>query len=220
MDGFVNFLTNGRSLFWDAYDLMQNPQARDEMNERVHDFIGAFSPFRENNRRQPLTLYKLQNVIDFTEYFTRHAAKGFLAFTVINIAVYHFTRLVSFIAMTYLVSIVFFGMVYLDTAEIAGASQDIKDILDQNEHSPNLKAALINEFVQANKTAKFNQAVKAKIAHNNVQIVRKRMQRMERRLMITRPIASLPIDQIIKHLRDLEDELSRELHVDPIPLNI
>ncbi|QVL55242.1 MAG: hypothetical protein KFB95_07980 [Simkaniaceae bacterium] len=214
MDGLIRFLGNGRSILWDTYHLMRDPQERNELDQRVGEFINGFSPFRGNERPRIPTLDKLQNVIDFTEYFTRHAAKAFLVFTVINAAVYHFTRLLTFIALTYFISTFFFCMIYLDTWEIAGASQDIKDILDKNARCGCIKAEQSSPLIKDNKRREFNNLISALITHNNVGLAIKRIDRLSNSLILTSPMAGFPLRQILKHLRALEENLGSKLFIE------
>jgi len=214
MDGLIRFLGNGRSIAWDTYHLMRDPQERNQLDERVGEFINGFSPFRENASNSIPTLDKLQNVIDFTEYFTRHAAKAFLVFTVINAAVYHFTRLLTFIALTYFISTFVFCMIYLDTWEIAGASQDIKDILAKNARCGCIKAEQSSPLIRDNKRREFNNLMSAVVTHNNVGLAIKRIERLSNSLILTSPIASFPLGQILKHLRVLEEDLRNKLFIE------
>ena len=214
MDGLIRFLGNGRSIAWDTYHLMRNPQERDQLDARVGEFINGFSPLRGSAPTRIPTLDKLQNVIDFTEYFTRHAAKAFLVFTVINAAVYHFTRLLTFIALTYFISTFFFCMIYLDTWEIAGASQDIKDILDKNARCGCIKAEQSSPLIKDNKRREFNNLISALITHNNVGLAIKRIDRLSNSLILTSPMAGFPLRQILKHLRALEGNLGSKLFIE------
>ena len=214
MDGLIRFLGNGRSIAWDTYHLMRDPQERNQLDERVGEFINGFSPFRENASNSIPTLDKLQNVIDFTEYFTRHAAKAFLVFTVINAAVYHFTRLLTFIALTYFISTFVFCMIYLDTWEIAGASQDIKDILAKNARCGCIKAEQSSPLIRDNKRREFNNLMSAVVTHNNVGLAIKRIERLSNSLILTSPIASFPLGQTLKHLRVLEENLRNKLFIE------
>jgi hypothetical protein len=211
MDGLIRFLGNGRSIALDTYHLMRNPDERNQLDERVGEFINGFSPFRGDSPNRIPTLVKLQNVIDFTEYFTRHAAKAFLVFTVINAAVYHFTRLLTFIAMTYFISTFFFCMIYLDTWEVAGASQDIKDILAKNARCGCIKSEQSSPLIKEDKRKEFNNLMSALITHNNVGLAIKRIERLSSSLILTSPIANFPLTQILKHLRKLETGLKDEL---------
>ena len=192
MDGLIRFLGNGRSIAWDTYHLMRDPQERNQLDERVGEFINGFSPFRGSNQPRIPTLDKLQNVIDFTEYFTRHAAKAFLVFTVINAAVYHFTRLLTFIALTYFISTFVFCLIYLDTWEIAGASQDIRDILAKNARCGCINAEQSSPLIKKNKRRVFNNLMSAVVTHNNVGLAIKRIERLSNSLILTSPIASFP----------------------------
>ncbi|WP_316356623.1 hypothetical protein [Candidatus Neptunichlamydia sp. REUL1] len=214
MDGLIRFFGNGRSIAWDTYHLMRDPQERTQLGERVEEFINGFSPFRENASNSIPTLDKLQNVIDFTEYFTRHAAKAFLVFTVINAAVYHFTRLLTFIALTYFISTFVFCMIYLDTWEIAGASQDIKDILAKNARCECIEANQSSPLIRENKRREFNNLMSAVVTHNNVGLAIKRIERLSNGLILTNPIASFPLGQILKHLRVLEEDLHNKLFIE------
>ena len=214
MDDFIGFLGNGRSIICDTYHLMSSPQERGNLDTRVEEYINRFSPLKPvPSRGNPNlgTLDKLQHVIEFTEYFTRHAAKAFLVFTVINVAVYHFTRLFNFIAITYFVSTFFFCMIYLDTLEIAGASQDIKDILAKNARCGCVKFEQSSPLINEGKRREFNNLMIALITHNNVGLAIKRIERLSNSLILTRPIANFPLTQIIKHLKKLETNLTEEL---------
>ncbi len=214
MDGLIRFLWNGRSIAWDTYHLMRNPQDRVELDERVEEFINGFSPFRESDQLRFPTLDKLQNVIDFTEYFTRHAAKAFLAFTVINAAVYHFTRLLTSIALIYFISTFFFCIIYLDTCEFAGASQDIKDILAKNARCECIKTEQSSPIIKEDKRREFNNLISASLTYNNVGLAIKRIERLLNRLILTSSMAGFPLRQILKHLRALEKSLHNKFFLE------
>jgi len=216
MDGLIRFLGNGRSIARDAYHLMRDPQERAQLDGRVGAFINGFSPFRDPSPNRSQTLDKLQNVIDFTEYITRHGAKAFLAFTVINAAVYHFTRLFTFVASIYFISTFVFCMIYLDTWEVAGASQDIKDILAKNTERRWIKDEESSPFLKEGKKREFDNLMIAVLTHNNVNLAIKRIERLSSSLALTStiPRAKFPLTQILKHLRALEAELCSKLFIE------
>ena len=213
MDGLVKFLTNGRSIFWDAYSLMRDPNEREGVDQGIQALVQGMSPFRDTRtaKDDPI-LKKLQNVVDFTAYFSKHAAKFFLGFTILNILVYHFTRLLTFIAMTYLIGAFIFNILYLDTREIAGAAQDIKDIFDENNRTPSISRALTQQICIKAKEKEFNNLVTAKVTYQSVRLTIKRLERLSNSLILTGYLTHYPLTQIIKHLRQLETDLNEKIH--------
>lgn len=92
---------------------MKKLRERSDPDEHVRQFINDFIPFRRSSSTHIFILNKPQNTIDFTECFTRHTTKAGFVFTVINAAVYHFTRSLTFIALTYFITAFVFCMIYL-----------------------------------------------------------------------------------------------------------
>jgi len=196
MDGLVHFFSTGKSLAGDVLYLMSNPKRENSVEKRLENCIKGLSPFKKRGgiQNDPV-LKKLQNVIDVTAYFTTHAAKGFLVFSLVNSAVYHFTRLFTFVALTYFFSTILFCMIYQDTYEIAGASEDIKNNLDAIGRPPEIKP----ELLKACQTSAL------------VKVTLDRVERLSSSLFITAPIAKYPLKQIIKHLTQLENEIDGKI---------
>jgi hypothetical protein len=212
MDGLVHFFSTGKSLAGDVLYLMSNPKRENSLEERIGNCIGGLSPFKKRGgiQNDPV-LKKLENVIDVTAYFTTHAAKGFLVFSLVNSAVYHFTRLLTFVALTYFFSTVLFCMIYQDTYEIAGASQDIKNNLDTIGRPPEIKPELLKEIAKEGKKKDLEELLSAYRTSALVKVTLDRVERLSSSLFITAPVAKYPLMQIIKHLEQLEKEIDSKI---------
>jgi len=212
MDGLVHFFSTGKSLAGDVLYLMSNPKRENSVEKRLENCIKGLSPFKKRGgiQNDPV-LKKLQNVIDVTAYFTTHAAKGFLVFSLVNSAVYHFTRLLTFVALTYFFSTILFCMIYQDTYEIAGASEDIKNNLDAIGRPPEIKPELLKEIAKDGKENDLEGLLKACQTSALVKVTLDRVERLSSSLFITAPIAKYPLMQIIKHLRQLENEIDEKI---------
>jgi hypothetical protein len=191
---------------------MSNPKRENSVEERLENCIGRLSPFKKRGgiQNDPV-LKKLENVIDVTAYFTTHAAKGFLVFSLVNSAVYHFTRLLTFVALTYFFSTVLFCMIYQDTYEIAGASQDIKNNLDTIGRPPEIKPELLKEIAKEGKKKDLEELLSAYRTSALVKVTLDRVERLSSSLFITAPVAKYPLMQIIKHLEQLEKEIDSKI---------
>ena len=216
MDGLVHFFSKGKSLAGDVLYLMSNPKRENSFEERLGNCIGRLSPFKKGGRIQnDPVIKKLQNVIDVTAYFTTHAAKGFLVFSLVNSAVYHFTRLLTFVALTYFFSTILFCMIYHDTYEIAGASEDIQKNLDEIGMPPEIKPEILREIAKDGKETVLEDLIRAYRTSALVKMTLQRVKRLSSSLFITAPIAKYPLMQIIKHLRQLENEIDKKIIAEP-----
>lgn len=241
MDRFIQFMTNGRSVIWDTYHLMCDPKT----DQNFESAILGMSPFKKSGSFVPKngTLEKLRNVIDVTDTLSDHGAQIFIVFTIFCIVIYHFTRLLNFISLTYFSGAFFCGMLFHDTSEISGASKDLMSYLKENkvihrldskilktlipekareEHSPLSKSGEMDYSdpprPETESIKKLNQLREAETTFHNARLGIERIKRLKSNLLISRIFIRYPLDQMIKHLKTLEDDIAKKIYTRIEPL--
>jgi hypothetical protein len=102
-------------------------------------------------------------------------------------------------------------MIYQDTYEIAGASQDIKNNLDTIGRPPEIKPELLKEIAKEGKKKDLEELLSAYRTSALVKVTLDRVERLSSSLFITAPVAKYPLMQIIKHLEQLEKEIDSKI---------
>lgn len=240
MDKFIQFLTNGRSVIWDTYHLMCDPKT----DQNFESAILGMSPFKKSGSFVPKngTLEKLRNVIDVTDTLSDHGAQIFIVFTIFCIVIYHFTRLLNFISLTYFSGAFFCGMLFHDTSEISGASKDLMSYLKENKVIHRLDSELLKTLIpeknqegrhqlsrseaidysdqpksEAESIKNLNQLREAEATYHHARLGIERIKRLKSNLLISRIFIRYPLDQMIKHLKTLEDNIAKRIytHIEP-----
>lgn len=201
MENLLKFVTSGNTIVGDLYYLMRSPDVQakvDTQIEKVRDAVIEHASPKKNGEISDISkeiqpvLKKIENVIDFTRYFAKHAGKPLLIFTLLIIAVYHFTRLISVAALVYFIISGFFCLVYFDVTQIASASEDLKDLLDHTME--NMKHP--------------SQEVRANLTLNNVQLTIGKIERLQGNLFLFQMPLHAPLESILNHLRSVEKSLA------------
>ncbi|MCB1106900.1 MAG: hypothetical protein KDK76_02250 [Chlamydiia bacterium] len=216
MDAIVRYFSSDQSIAGDLIYLLQDPRAQQEYDDGIQNVILQFfapGALPDQEGENSPALEKLKNVIDLTEFFSENGAKAFGCFTLLNVALYHFTRLLSFVALTYFVTSVIFLVITYDVDKIANASRDLKDILEHSLNIPKINGEQLAQLqLDEERKNAFDTLHREIITLNNVRLTIAKLENLKGDLFLMGYVLQYPIERPLVHLRALEAKLSAKLY--------